>query len=43
MSTTISKERKNNQQEISESVSEGFISPVIVENSCHLDQDQSVA
>ena len=35
--------RKNIQQESTESVSEGLISPIVVENSCFLDQDVSVA
>ena len=39
MSTTRSQKRKNNQQEVVENVSEGFVSPVLVENSCPLDQD----
>ena len=32
----------NNQQEAHESVSEGFVSPDVVENSCPSDQDVSV-
>ena len=43
MSTTRSQKRRNNQQEIKESVSEGFVSPIVLENSCPLDQDVSVA
>ena len=43
MSTTRSQKRRNNQQESTESVSEGFVSPIIVENSCPLDQDAIVA
>ena len=43
MSTTRSQKRRNNQQEVVENVSEGFVSPVIAENSCSLDQDVSVA
>ena len=43
MSTTRSQKRRNNQQEAFESVSEGFVSPVVVENSCPLDQDVSTA
>ena len=43
MSTTRSQKRRNNQQEAIESVSEGFVSPVVVENSCPLEQDVSVA
>ena len=36
MSTTRSQKRRNNQQEVVENVSEGFVSPVIAENSCPL-------
>ena len=43
MSTTRSQKRRNSQQEAIESVSEGFVSPVVVENSCPLDQDVSMA
>ena len=43
MSTTRSQKRKNVQQENSENVSEGFVSPVLVENSCPLDQDVGIA
>ena len=43
MSTTRSQKRRNNQHEAIESVSEGFVSPVVVENSCPLEQDVSVA
>ena len=35
MSTTRSQKRKNNQQESTESVSEGLVSPIILENVCH--------
>ena len=42
MLTTRSQKRKNNQQEAIESVSEGFVSPVVVENFCPLDQDVGV-
>ena len=38
-----SQKRRNNQQEAIESVSEGFVSPVVVENSCPLNQDVSMA
>ena len=41
-STTRSQKRRNNQQEVVENVSEGFVSPVIAENSCPLDQDVDV-
>ena len=34
MSTTRSQKRRNNQQEVVENVSEGFVSPVIAENRC---------
>ena len=43
MSTTRSQKRMNNQQELVENVSEGIVSPVLVENSCPLDQDVVVA
>ena len=43
MSNTRSQKRRNNQQEAVENVSEGFISPVVVENSCPLDQEVSDA
>ena len=43
MSTTRSQKRQNNQQENTESVSEGLVSPIVVENSCFLDQDVDVA
>ena len=43
MFTTTSEKRRNNQQEVIESVSEGFVPPVVVENSCRLDQNVSVA
>ena len=39
MSTTRSQKRRNNQQEVVENVSEGFVSPVVAENSCPLDQE----
>ena len=43
MSTTRSQKRRNVQQENSENVSEGFVSPVLAENSCPLDQDADIA
>ena len=43
MSTTRSQKRRNNQQEVVENVSEGFVSPVVAENFCSLDQDVDVA
>ena len=43
MSTTRSQKRENNQQESTESVSEGFVSPIMVNNSYPLDHYVSVA
>ena len=43
MSTTRSQKRKNIHQEANENVSNGFVSPVIVENSCPIDQYVCVA
>ena len=43
MSTTRSQKRRNNQQEVVENVSEGFVSPVLAENSCSLDKDVFIA
>ena len=43
MSTTRSQKRRNNQQEVVENVSEGFVSPVMAENTCSSDQDVVVA
>ena len=43
MSNTRSQKRRNNQQEAVENVSEGFVSPVVVEDSCPLNQEVSVA
>ena len=43
MSTTRSQKRRNNKQEAIKSVSEGFLSPVVVETFCPLDPDVSVA
>ena len=42
MSTTRSQKRRNNQQENNESVSESFVSPVVAENLCPLDQHVSI-
>ena len=42
MSTTRSQKRKNNQQDFSERVSEGFVSPIALQNSCPLGDDISV-
>ena len=39
MSTTRSQKRRNIQQENSENVSEGFVSPILLENPCSLVQD----
>ena len=36
MSATRSQKGRNNQQESIESVSEGLVSPIVVENACHL-------
>ena len=43
MSTTRSQKRKNHQQRASESVSEGFVSPIVAEDPSLPDQDGSVA
>ena len=43
MSRTRSQKRRNNQQESSECVSEGLISPILVEKVCHLNHDVSIA
>ena len=43
MCTTRSQKRKNIQQENNENVSEGFVSPVIIGNSCSSEQDVGVA
>ena len=43
MSTARSQKRKNNQQESTESASEGFVSPIVVGNPCPLDQNAIVA
>ena len=43
MSTTRSQKRRNDHQGTSESVSEGFISPIAIGNSCSLNQDDNVA
>ena len=43
MSTTRSQKRKNTQREAEDNVSEGFISPIIVESSRSLNQDTDVA
>ena len=43
MSTTRSQKRRNTQQESIENVSEGLVSPIVVENACHLNQDVNIA
>ena len=43
MSTTRSQKRRNNQQKVVENVTEGFVSPVLAENVCSLDQDVVIA
>ena len=42
MSTTRSQKRRNTQREAEENVSEGFISPINVDNSRSLNQDTDV-
>ena len=39
LSPTRSQKKRNNQQEVVENVSKGFVSPVIAENTCSSDQD----
>ena len=43
MSTTRSEKRRNYQQESTKSVSEGVVSPIILENVCHSVQDAGIA
>ena len=43
MSTTRSQKRRNDQQEGDRNVSEGFVSPIVVENSCSSNQDVELA
>ena len=43
MSTTRSQKRRNNQQESTESVSEGLVSPKTLKNVGHSEQDASIA
>ena len=43
MSTTRSQKRKNTQREVDDNVSEGFVSPINMENSCLLDQNVELA
>ena len=43
MSTIRSQKRKNTQREADDNVSEGFVSPINMENSCLLDQNVELA
>ena len=43
MSTTRSQKRRNDQQEGDRNVSEGFLSPIVMENPCSSNQDVEVA
>ena len=43
MSTTRSQKRRNEQQEGDRNVSEGFVSPIVMENPCSSNQDVEVA
>ena len=43
MSTTRSQKRKNTQREADDNVSEGFVLPINMENSCLLDQNVDIA
>ena len=43
MSTTRSQKRKNTQREADDNVSEGFVSPINMENPCLLDQNVELA
>ena len=43
MSTTRSRKRKNIQREVDDNVSEGFVSPINMENSHPLDQNAELA
>ena len=43
MSTTRSQKRRNDQQEGDRNISEGFVSPIVMENSCSSNQDVEVA
>ena len=42
MSTTRSQKRRNDQQEGDRNVSEGFVSPIVMENPCSSNQDVEV-
>ena len=43
MSTTRSQKRRNDQQESDRNVSEGLVSPIVMENPCSSNQDVEVA
>ena len=43
MSTQRSQKKRTNQHESTENVSEDLVSPIVVENVCHLGQDASIA
>ena len=43
MSTTRSQKRRNDQQGSDRNVSEGFVSPIVMENPCSSDLDMEVA
>ena len=43
MSTKRSQKRRNNQQESAVRVNEGLVSPLLLENVCHLSQDGCIA
>ena len=43
MSTTRSQKRRNDQQEGDRNVSEGFVSPIVMENPCSSNQDVKIA
>ena len=43
MSTTRSQKRRNDQQEGDRNISEGFVSPIVAENSCSSNQDVEIA
>ena len=43
MSTTRSRKRRNDQQEGDRNVSEGFVSPIVMENTCSSNRDVEVA
>ena len=43
MSNARSQKRRNKQQESTENVSEGLVSPIVLENACQLDHDVCIA